>query len=105
MDQTPSLLNAYTALDLTDLKGQLCGRLLADLGMEVIKVEPSQGDPVRNYGASRVLEDNSSLSHTFAHLNANKKSVIIDLNDQSRRSEFLCLLENTDVILESFSPG
>jgi crotonobetainyl-CoA:carnitine CoA-transferase CaiB-like acyl-CoA transferase len=105
MDRTPGLLDGYTALDLTDLKGQLCGRLLADLGMEVIKVEPPQGDPVRNYGASRVLEDNSSLSHTFAHLNANKKSVIIDLDDQGRHSEFLRLVENTDLVLESFSPG
>ena len=53
MDETTSLLDGYKALDLTDLKGQLCGRLLADLGMEVIKVEPTQGDPVRNYGVSR----------------------------------------------------
>lgn len=104
MDLTPSLLDGYTALDLTDLKGQLCGRLLADLGMEVIKIEPPEGDPVRTYGMSRALEDGSSLSLTFAHLNANKKSVILDLNDQGCRSEFLRLVEKTDVILESFSP-
>lgn len=105
MDPTSSLLDGYQALDLTDLKGQLCGRLLADLGMEVIKIEPPEADPVRTYGMSRALEDGSSLSLTFAHLNANKKSVIIDLNDQVCRSEFLRLVEKTDVILESFLPG
>ena len=41
-------LKGFRALDLTDLSGQLCGRLLADLGMEVIKIEPPGGDPVRN---------------------------------------------------------
>ncbi len=102
MNQTTNLLDGYTALDLTDLKGQLCGRVLADLGMEVIKVEPSHGDPIRNYGA---LPERDDFSPTFAHLNANKKSVIIDLNDQGSRSEFSRLVQNTDVLLESFSPG
>jgi len=102
MDQTINLLDGYRALDLTDLKGQLCGRLLADLGMEVIKVEPVEGDPVRNYGASRELDN---FSPTFAHLNANKKSVIFDLTDQRLRSEFFRFVKNTDVVLESFSPG
>ena len=41
-------LKGYRALDLTGLSGQLCGRMLADLGMEVIKIEPPGGDPVRN---------------------------------------------------------
>ena len=104
MEETASLLDGYKALDLTDLKGQLCGRLLADLGMDVIKIEPPEGDSVRNYGVSRLLEDESFLSPTFAHLNANKKSVILDLRNQGH-SEFLRLVENTDVIIESFSPG
>ena len=43
MEETASLLDGYKALDLTDLKGQLCGRLLADLGVDVIKVEPPEG--------------------------------------------------------------
>jgi crotonobetainyl-CoA:carnitine CoA-transferase CaiB-like acyl-CoA transferase len=105
MDQATNLLGGYTALDFTDLKGQLCGRLLADLGMNVIKVEPTGGDPVRNHGPSRALDNQSSLSLTFAHLNANKKSVIIDLTDQHFRSALLGLVKNTDVLLESFSPG
>jgi crotonobetainyl-CoA:carnitine CoA-transferase CaiB-like acyl-CoA transferase len=105
MDQTTNLLAGYTALDLTDLKGQLCGRLLADLGMEVIKVEPPRGDPIRNHGPSRRFDDQTSLSFTFAHLNANKKSIIIDLTDQRSRSELMSLVKKADVLLESFSPG
>ena len=41
-------LKGFRALDLASLSGQLCGRILADLGMEVIKIEPPGGDPVRN---------------------------------------------------------
>ena len=44
---SPAFLQGFRALDLTTLSGQLCGRLLADLGMEVIKIEPPGGDPVR----------------------------------------------------------
>lgn len=105
MNDSAGLLYGYRALDLTDSKGQLCGRLLADLAMEVIKVEPPAGDSVRNYGPSQILKDGSALSLTFAHLNANKKSIIHDLADRHSRSDFLRLVENTDVILESFSPG
>jgi len=44
------LLEGLVGLDLADLKGQFCGKILADLGMEVIKVEPPIGDPVRRLG-------------------------------------------------------
>ena len=65
MEQTTNLLDGYTALDLTDLKGQLCGRLLADLGMEVIKVEPTQGDPSETMARHAVLEDESSVPRSL----------------------------------------
>jgi len=100
-----SLLDGYTALDLTDLKGQLCGRLLADLGMEVVKVEPPGGDPVRRLGPFKTFPDGTRLSLLFAHLNANKKSVVLDLQAPEGRKGFHRLLERADVVLESFSPG
>jgi crotonobetainyl-CoA:carnitine CoA-transferase CaiB-like acyl-CoA transferase len=102
MTQNTNLLDGYRALDLTDLKGQFCGRLLADLGMEVIKGEPTKGDPVRNYDA---LSERDDFSPTFAHLNANKKSVILDIADQRCLSDFLRIVQNMDVLLESFSVG
>jgi len=73
MENSVCLLEGYSALDLTDLKGQLCGRLLADLGMEVIKVEPPGGDPVRRLGPYKNSPNKDLLSLRFAHLNANKK--------------------------------
>ncbi len=105
MENSVHLLEGYTALDLTDLKGQLCGRVLADLGMEVIKVEPPCGDPVRRLGPFHGGSNGSGLSLRFAHLNANKKSVILDLQASEGQSAFRRLAARVDVILESFSPG
>ncbi len=100
-----ALLDAYTALDLTDMKGQLCGRVLADLGMNVIKVEPVDGDPGRASEPFQKFSDGSVLSLEFAHLNANKKSKMIDLREESGRIEFHNCAAKVDVILENYEPG
>ncbi|MFQ5827399.1 MAG: CoA transferase, partial [Dehalococcoidia bacterium] len=50
MSGSDSLLAPYRALDLTDEKGHLCGKVLGDLGADVIKIEPPGGDPSRNIG-------------------------------------------------------
>lgn len=105
MEASVALLQGYTALDLTDLKGQLCGRLLGDLGMEVVKVEPPGGDPARKSAPFKEFESGSPLSLPFAHLNANKKSIILDIEDTGGRATFLRLAEGADVVLESFTPG
>ena len=105
MEHAGALLRGYTALDLTDFKGQLCGRLLGDIGMEILKVEPPGGDPVRRQGPFIEFQNGSLLSLPFAHLNANKKSVILDLHEPEGRARFLELAERADVILESFLPG
>ena len=67
-------LKGFRALDLTDFSGQLCGRLLADLGMEVIKIEPPGGDPVRNLAPFVKSADGKLLCTTFAQMNAGKAS-------------------------------
>ena len=102
---TVSFLQGYRALDLTGLSGQLCGRVLAELGMEVIKLEPPGGDPVRNLPPFIQSEGGRRLSTTFAHLNAGKASTVLDLEKQSDRAAFLELVESADVVLESFQPG
>ena len=79
-------LKGFRALDLTDLSGQLCGRLLADLGMEVIKIEPPGGDPVRNLAPFVKSADGKLLSTTFAHLNAGKASKVLDLETDAGRA-------------------
>ncbi len=105
MESSVSFLTDYRALDLTDLKGQFCGRVLADLGMEVVKVEPPGGDRVRKMPPFIDGPSGSKLSVPFAHLNAGKKSVVLDLQTAQGRTEFLQLAEGADVILESFPCG
>jgi crotonobetainyl-CoA:carnitine CoA-transferase CaiB-like acyl-CoA transferase len=99
-----AFLEGYRALDLTDLRGQLCGRLLADLGMEVIKIEPPEGDPVRRLGPFKE-SSTGALSLAFAHLNANKSSTTVDLKSASGREYLLRLAQQCDVVLESLRPG
>jgi crotonobetainyl-CoA:carnitine CoA-transferase CaiB-like acyl-CoA transferase len=100
-----SFLQGYRALDLTTVSGQLCGRMLADLSMEVIKIEPPGGDPVRNLPPFIQSADGKRLSTTFAHLNAGKASKVLDLDKESDRAAFRQLVEHADVVLESFQPG
>src|SRR5262245_19157371 len=98
-------LKGYRALDLTALSGQLAGRILADLGMEVIKIEPPGGDPVRNLPPFITAANGAKLSTTFAHLNAGKASKVLDLETESGRAALRKLVETADVVLESFQPG
>ena len=80
MDSPGAFLKGYRALDLTGLSGQLCGRVLVGLGMEVIKIEPPGGDPVRELAPLVSFPDGELLSTTFAHLNAGKASKVLDLD-------------------------
>lgn len=92
-------------MDLTGLSGQLCGRMLGDLGMEVIKIEPPGGDPARRLPPFIESADGKRLSTTFAHLNAGKASKVLDLEKESDRQAFRKLAQTADVVLESFQPG
>ena len=88
-------------LDLAGAEGQLCGRLLADLGAEVIKVEPPKGDPARRMGPKMpgAAENESGLG--FIHFNTNKKSVVLDLSTPEGESHFLRLARTADAIIET----
>ena len=99
-------LAGCSVLDLTLERGWLCGRLLADLGAEVIKVEPPGGDPGRTKGlfadpARPDIEEN--LSWWFE--NRGKSSVVLDLDDPADRARLLELVDDADVVIESFATG
>ena len=98
-DSAPRLLEGYRALDLTDRKGQMCGRFLADLGVEVIKIEPPGGDPVR-----RLPPFAGETSLTFAHLNANKRTLELDLHTPGGRERLRALAAESDILIESGAP-
>jgi benzylsuccinate CoA-transferase BbsE subunit len=92
-------------LDLSTYRGQLCGRLLADMGADVIKVEPPGGDEARKIGpfVDDVAHRDRSLFFWFYNLN--KRSITIDLK-QRRGAELLRrLARGADLVIESFAPG
>jgi crotonobetainyl-CoA:carnitine CoA-transferase CaiB-like acyl-CoA transferase len=77
--------------------GPACGLVLADLGAEVIKVEPLEGDNTR-----RLMGAGAGF---FPIFNRNKKSLAVDLKSQSGREVVLRLIDTADVVTENFRPG
>ncbi len=99
------MLTAYRALDLTDEKGSLCGRILADLGVDVIKVERPGGDLSRNIGPFYKDQPHSEKSLFWFIFNANKRGITLNLETSDGKGLFKKLVERTDFIIESFHPG
>ena len=88
-------------IDLTRvLSGPFCTMLLADMGAEVIKVEPPKGDNVRNQGD--MVEGFSSY---FAQFNRNKKSIVLDLYKESEKEILKSLLFDADIVVDNFKAG
>ncbi|HVN98209.1 MAG TPA: CoA transferase [Syntrophorhabdaceae bacterium] len=99
------ILQGYRALDLTDGKGFFCGKILADLGVDTIKIEPPGGDPCRNKPPFyHGLSDPEKSLYWFAY-NANKRGITLDLETTEGKDLFRNLVEGTDFVLESFPPG
>ncbi|MDE3090723.1 MAG: CoA transferase, partial [Chloroflexota bacterium] len=100
-----SLLSPYRVLDLTGEHGWLCGRILGDLGADVVKVEPPGGDPARHKGPFyRNVQDPEKSLGWFAH-NANKRGITLDLESRPGQDLFRRLAHAADFIVESFAPG
>ena len=98
-------LDGIRILHLAGEEGQLCGRLLADLRAEVIKVEPTQGDPARRIGPFRRGAPDDEASLRFLHLNSNKKSVTLDLTAGQGREQLRRLAHTADAIIETSVEG
>jgi crotonobetainyl-CoA:carnitine CoA-transferase CaiB-like acyl-CoA transferase len=98
-------LAGIRVLELADRSAALAGRVLADLGAEVILVEPPGGAATRHEGP--FLADEADVERSFAHLylNTNKRSVVLDLDDPADRVRFVALVANADVLLETLCPG
>ncbi|MGH8983776.1 MAG: CaiB/BaiF CoA transferase family protein [Acidimicrobiia bacterium] len=90
----PGLLAGVRVLDLSIWRpGPYATQLLVEMGAEVTKVEPPEGDPMRVFPA------------LFGALNAGKRSVFVDLKDEAGRAMVLDLARGTDVVVEGFRPG
>lgn len=99
------MLEPYRVLDLTDERGQLCGQILADLGADVILVEPPGGSPARRIGPFRGDTPDPNASLAFWSFNRNKRSVTLDLESEEGRERFRALVRTADFVIESFAPG
>ena len=102
IDNTVAPLHGVRVLELGNyIAAPTAGRLLADFGAEVIKVErPRTGDELRNW---RLYAGDTSM--LYRTINRNKKSVVIDLRTEEGREIVLELAAASDIVLENFRPG
>jgi crotonobetainyl-CoA:carnitine CoA-transferase CaiB-like acyl-CoA transferase len=95
-------LAGMRVVDMSDEKGELCGRFLADLGAEVIRLEPPSG------ALSRTLPpftEDGATSLYFAVRNAGKRGAVVDLQTEEGRNRLHGLLGEADVFVETTKPG
>ena len=97
-------LTGYRILDLTAGECDFCGRILADMGADVIKVEPPLGSSGRNIGP--FVEDipDPQKSLYWAVYNANKRGITLNLDSDKGKGILNDLLKRARVIIESFPP-
>lgn len=89
----------------TGISGPYAGKLLADFGAEVIKVEPPAGDWSRREGARTGDRPSPETSPLFLHLNTNKRSIVLDLHTAAGVTAAAELIRSADVVIESSVPG
>lgn len=100
--KTGGALAGLKVIDLTRvLGGPYCTQMLGDHGAEIIKIEPPQGDEVRNWGPP--FQDGDASY--FIGINRNKRAMALDLVKQEARDVLLRLLEGADVLIENYKPG
>lgn len=94
------LLASMRVLDVSDGDADAVSRLLADLGADVLKIEPPSGSPART-----ALPTLDGVSIPFALRNANKRSVVLNPADPQDQAQFFALVEGADVVIDSGLPG
>ncbi len=99
------MLEGYRALDLTDEKGFLCGKILAELGVDVIKIEKPGGDPSRKLGPFWHDEADPEKSLYWFAYNSSKRSITLDIEKEEGKRIFGDLIRTADFVIESFCPG
>lgn len=105
VETPPGPLTGLRVLELADEKGQFCGKLLGDMGADVIKIEPPGGEPCRHVGP--FLDDlpHPERSLSFWYYNTSKRGITLNLETTDGVRLFRRLAESADIILETFRPG
>ncbi len=97
----PGPLNGVRVIDCTTVVlGPWAGQQLGDLGADVIKVEPPDGDTTRQLGPMR----NPDMGSFYLAVNRNKRSIVLDLKQESARKVLVRLAERADVLLHNYRP-
>ena len=104
VERTP-FLHGLRVLELADELGEYCGKLLAGLGADVIKVEPPGGEGTRHYGPFYGDEQDIDRSLYFWHYNFGKRSMVLDFDDAGDVEKFRQLVARADVVLDTRPPG
>jgi len=99
------MLSPYRVLDLSDERGQLCSQILADLGADVILIEPPGGSRARRRGPFFGGEPQVDRSLHFWGFNRNKRGITLDLDQASDRTQLKRLAAGADFLIESADPG
>ena len=101
----PGALSDLIVLELGDEGTQFCGKLLADMGARVIKVEPPGGAGSRHRGPYKDDKPDPNTSLYFWAYNTSKESVTLDLDDAKDRDTLRAAARRADVVLEDYAPG
>jgi len=102
-DEAP--LSGYRVLDLAGPIGFHCMKLLADMGADVVKIEPPGGDSARRTPPFKNDVPHPEKSLYFLHYNTNKRGITLDLESPDGQAIFLEFARSADVVVETFSPG
>jgi crotonobetainyl-CoA:carnitine CoA-transferase CaiB-like acyl-CoA transferase len=98
-------LSGLRVLDLTGRVGGYCGLLLANLGADVILIEPPGGDPMRQQGPFKDDQPNPEGSLSFAAYHTNKSGIVLNLENDDNRESFRQLVRLADVVIEDKPAG
>ena len=99
------LLAPYRVLDLTDERGLLAGKILADLGADVVQIEPPGGNPARNIGPFYGDDPQPEKSLFWWAYAANKRSITLDLEQKDGQALLKKMVGEAAFLVESFTPG
>ena len=98
-------LEGIRTLDLTNHMGVLCGKLLADMGADVIKIEKPGGDAMRSIGPFYRDIPHPERSLYWWHYNTSKRGITLDIENEDSRRLFTELIKTADILIESHPAG
>jgi len=105
MEGKQKLLKDCRVLDFSNETGFLCGKILGDLGADVIKVEKPGGDPSRNLGSFYKDDPDPEKNLYWFSYNHNKRGITLDIETETGKEILRKLVKDTDILIETFPPG